>query len=283
MPKPNVSIIMPTCKKLDYFKTALNSVLNQAYNDYEIIVTDDSPNEVIKNYVLSLNNHKIKYFHNNSPLYQSANHTAGMKQAQGKYIKILHDDDYFLTNDALAKMVLLLDNNPDCDFAHVNNIQINLVTNKILRKRHAQKYVDEARKEPLSLLVKNGIGAPSVTIFRNYNDTFFDSNLKKFIDTDFYISYLLKHPKIAFSKEYLVAIGECSEQDTHKVANDKNILIFEYVYLFKKYEKYLLVSSLRESVEKYISKEINKLKVDSKEIQTILNGQKIQDLMRVNI
>lgn len=267
MKKPKVSIVMPTYKKLGYLKIARNSVLNQTYTDYEIIITDDSQNDVIKDYISRLNNEKIRYFNNRPALRQAANHTAGMKQARGEFIKILHDDDYFLTNDALYKMVRLLEDNPDCDFAHVNNIQVDLLTGRVIRKRRAQKYVGLARKEPLSIFKRNAIGAPSVTIFRNYNDTFFDEKMRLYIDTDFYINYLLKHPKIAFSKEHLIAIGENPEQDTHKVAEDKDIFVFESIYIYKKYEGAILKSEIKKDFEKYINDRMKELKVTKEEIQ----------------
>lgn len=281
MQKPKVSIVMPTFKKLDYLKVALNSVFNQTYNDYEIIITDDSPDEVIKDYVMSLGSDKIRYFNNKPPLFQAANHTNGMKQSKGEFIKILHDDDYFLTNDALEKMVKLLEDNPECDFAYVNNIQMDLLTNKIIKKRHAEKYVDSARKDPLNLLYGNGIGAPSVTIFRNYNDVFFEGHFKCAIDTDFYITYLLKHPKIAFSKEYLIAIGENPEQDTHKVAGDKTIIIPELVYIYKKNEEFIKVSKSRKAIEKSINARIASFNIKKDELDLLLKSTEHPEFIKV--
>src|SRR5574344_763465 len=279
MQRPKVSIIMPTYKKLNYFKTALTTLFRSTYRNYEIIITDDSPDDTILNYVKTLKRPNIQYFNNRPPLFQAANHTAGMKHACGEFIKILHDDDYFLKPDALEKMVKLLEDNPDCDFGYANNIQVDLISNKIIRKRHSEKYVEYARKDPLNLALRNSIGAPSVTIFRNYNDIFFDGNLKIEIDTDFYISYLSKHPKIAFCKEYLIAIGENPEQDTHKVANDKDLIVRELTYLYKKHEKLISKSKLKNNIEKHIKKEFRKLNISKEDIKRILNDVKKAEMV----
>lgn len=268
---PKVSIVMPTYKNLNYLKRAIKSVLMQSYKDYEIIITDDSQNNVIKNYIRTLNNPRIRYFNNKPQLYQAANHTSGLQKATGKYIKILHDDDYFITNNALEKMVLMLDNNSKYDFVYSNNIQVDLVKNKVLKKRHAQKYLKYAVEDPLYLLIRNTIGAPSVILLRNYQDTFFDSKMKKFVDTDFYINYLLKHPNIGFIKDYLIAIGENPEQDTHKVINDKDLVIRELVYLYQKYEMYINKSKNKKDIETYIKKMIKSYEVNEAELIKILS------------
>src|SRR5574344_2367873 len=78
---PKVSIVMPTYKNLNYLKRAIKSVLMQSYKDYEIIITDDSQNNVIKNYIRTLNNPRIRYFNNKPQLYQAANHTSGLQKA----------------------------------------------------------------------------------------------------------------------------------------------------------------------------------------------------------
>ena len=89
-----VSVIIPTYNCAQYITEAVESVLNQTYKDFEIIVVDDgstdNTKEVIKPYL-----NKIKYIYqqNSGP---SAARNRGIKEAKGEYIAFLDADDIWL-------------------------------------------------------------------------------------------------------------------------------------------------------------------------------------------
>ena len=89
-----ISIIIPTYNYAQYICEAIESVLNQTYKDFEIIVVDDgstdNTKEVIKPYL-----NKIKYIYqqNSGP---SAARNRGIKEAKGEYIAFLDADDIWL-------------------------------------------------------------------------------------------------------------------------------------------------------------------------------------------
>ena len=89
-----ISIIIPTYNSAQYICEAIESVLNQTYKDFEIIVVDDgstdNTKEVIKPYL-----NKIKYIYqqNSGP---SAARNRGIKEAKGEYIAFLDADDIWL-------------------------------------------------------------------------------------------------------------------------------------------------------------------------------------------
>ena len=97
-----VSVIIPTYKrKLDYVSNALQSVLNQTYNNIEIIVVDDSPNDFpyrdeIKNYIEKLNDDRVIYIRNEKNLGGSLSRNVGINASRGEYITFLDDDDEYM-------------------------------------------------------------------------------------------------------------------------------------------------------------------------------------------
>ena len=91
---PKVSIIIPVYNCELYITQAIESVLNQTYTDYEIIVIDDgstdNTHQVLQPYMK-----KIRYFsQENKGL--SATRNQGIKMAKGKLISLLDADDLFL-------------------------------------------------------------------------------------------------------------------------------------------------------------------------------------------
>jgi len=89
-----ISIIIPTYNSAQYICEAIESVLNQTYKDFEIIVVDDgstdNTKEVIKPY---LNKMKYIYQQNSGP---SAARNRGIQEAKGEYIAFLDADDIWL-------------------------------------------------------------------------------------------------------------------------------------------------------------------------------------------
>jgi glycosyltransferase involved in cell wall biosynthesis len=232
---PKVSICIPTYKQVEFLRKTLKSLLEQSFEDYEIIISDDSSDDAVKKLLDTFNfNGKLRYFRNSPALGSPVNWNFSLSQATGEYIKILHHDDFFTTAQSLDKFVKLLDNNPDAAFAF-SGTEIELLALKI-KKNH---YCSESQfrkmiKNPDCLFFSNYIGAPSAVIFRNTRKLLFDTKLKWLVDVDWYIQWTM-HSKIVYTKEALICTVHGGEgQITQSVISDKNIQIKEHVYLFQK-------------------------------------------------
>lgn len=237
-----VSIIIPSYNNFESFKRVLNSVLLQNFQDWEVIITDDSDNNDIEIFLDKLDMPKIKYFKNETRLGSPENWNEGIRKAGGEYIKILHHDDWLADANSLEKFVKLLDENPKCDFAYAKSINIDTDTGE-MKCRKAQRYVNRLHKDPFELFLSNRIGAPSVVIFRNgkhlNKNLLFDSNLKWVVDIDFYLQCLLQNNNIAFLNEVLINIGISKTQITNTCQNDDGIRLYEQLYLYNKYKSHL--------------------------------------------
>ena len=121
-----VSVIIPTYKrKLDYVSNALQSVLNQTYDNIEIIVVDDSPNDFpyrdeIKNYIEKLNDDRVIYIRNEKNLGGSLSRNVGINASRGEYITFLDDDDEYMPGKVEKQLKFMLSN--DCDLSFSNMI-----------------------------------------------------------------------------------------------------------------------------------------------------------------
>jgi len=105
---PKVSVIIPTYRPTSYILEAIESILNQSFKDFEIIVVYDGVPEESKNILSAyLNNKQIRYV---SQSRQGPNpaRNKGISIAQGEYLCFLDDDDVFLPN-CLFKKVDFLD------------------------------------------------------------------------------------------------------------------------------------------------------------------------------
>jgi glycosyltransferase involved in cell wall biosynthesis len=233
---PKVSICIPTYKQTQHLKKALDSVITQDFRDYEIIISDDTQDDSVKNLLQSYQfNNAMYYFQNIPALGSPENWNFAISKANSEYIKILHHDDYFTSKNSLGKFVALLDNNPQADFAFSGSEVEMLEQNKIIKSHCSKQAFQLISQKPSELLITNHIGAPSSTIVRKANVIEFDKNMKWLVDVDWYIQLLNINNKIVSTNEYLVCfLLGAQGQVTQSVINDKVIQIREHVYLFIK-------------------------------------------------
>ena len=113
MSNPKVSIVMLTYDRRLFIRRAVQSVLEQKFFDWELIVVDDGTGDeaesVVRNYFE--NDPRLKYFHRLQRTGIAGASNFALAKAQGEYIAILDDDDYWAASDKLEKQVEFLDKN----------------------------------------------------------------------------------------------------------------------------------------------------------------------------
>lgn len=228
--KPLVSICIPAYQQTHYLKMCIDSVLKQTYENVEVIITDDSKDDSVRKLIESYNNSQLQYFHNTPSLGNPLNWNSAMERAKGKYIKIMHHDDYFLKEDSLTKMVSAAEKaKADFVFCNTEVWHQNNDTRRIAKPNSAQ--LKRLEKDINFLFFKNVIGAPSATLFLN-NKTYFDSKFKWLVDVEFYIRFL-KAAKFAYIKEALICtVHEAPGQVTQAVKGTRNVELKENILLF---------------------------------------------------
>lgn len=90
-----VSVIIPAFNAEKFIKDAIESVVSQTFQNFEILVIDDGSTDLTKEIVLSIEDSRIKYIYKNNGGASSARNK-GIENATGKYIAFLDYDDLWM-------------------------------------------------------------------------------------------------------------------------------------------------------------------------------------------
>ena len=93
--KPFFSIVVPTYNRAGFICKAIDSVLNQTFNKFELIIVDDGSTDNTSEIVNKYSDPRIKYFYQENKE-RSAARNEGIRRSTGEYITFLDSDDYYL-------------------------------------------------------------------------------------------------------------------------------------------------------------------------------------------
>lgn len=115
--KDKVSIIIPTYNRANILKKALDSVLQQSYQNIEVIVIDDGSTDAtstfIENYINANDLYKILRYYKQVNRGPSAARNYGLEKSTGKYIIFFDSDDYMLPDRVHIQIKAILENKAD--------------------------------------------------------------------------------------------------------------------------------------------------------------------------
>src|SRR5574341_2458315 len=102
------SVLLPTHNRLSLLKYAVESVLRQEYDDWELVISDNESEDDVEIYVKSLNDDRIKYFKTDRYLSVTENWNLALEKSSGDFVIMLGDDDalmpgYFTTISKLIE------------------------------------------------------------------------------------------------------------------------------------------------------------------------------------
>lgn len=121
---PKVSVCIPTYNRANFLAYSVNSVLNQTYRDFELIICDDASTDNTAELVNQWNDSRIHYIRHPNNIRRSRNMRSGFDAAKGEYF-IKFDDDDAITPEFLEKTVAVLESHPTVDFVCTNHWIIN--------------------------------------------------------------------------------------------------------------------------------------------------------------
>jgi len=132
-----VSIIMPYYKKKKYIELAVNSVIQQTYKNFELIIVYDDENKEDLNLLKKIikKDKRIKLYINKKNLGAGRSRNKGIKLSKGSLIAFLDSDDLW-TRNKLKRQILFMKKNL-IDISHTSYHIINS-NNKIIGSRRAK-------------------------------------------------------------------------------------------------------------------------------------------------
>ncbi len=206
-----VTIIIPTYKRANCIDRAIQSILNQTYKDFEIIVVDD--NDPDTEYRKDLEKKMQKYEEDQRVIYiqheknknGAAARNTGIKIAKGEYITFLDDDDYFLSK-RLEVLINALENNKEYDCAYSNNL---ITKNKKIIGHNLATKSGQMKKE--LLLGTFSFGSGSNMFFRAsaiHNLNGFDESFLRHQDIETMIRFFNIGKLLAVDEYLLVKVQD---------------------------------------------------------------------------
>lgn len=160
-----VSVIMPTYNSSKYVKYSVLSVLNQTYNNIELIIIDDNSNDDTVKIIREMNSNLIRLLINDKNYGAGFSRNRGLRVARGSYIAFLDSDDIWKKNKIIKQLQIMKDSNVPFSYTAISMIDEN---GNIIKKK---------RSIPIEcnyyLLLRNTvIATSSVLIDRNYYGDF---------------------------------------------------------------------------------------------------------------
>jgi len=228
----NISICIPAYKRPENIDRLLSSIQRQTFKDYEIVITDDSGDNSLNDVLEKYQALPINYFRNEKPLGTPANWNHGISLAKGEWIKIMHDDDWFVDDDCLGF------------FAEATSLNKKFIVSRYFNvfesgKKEMPSFPQRARsnilKEPMLLLARNVVGPPSVTLIHHTIKERYDTFMKWRVDIDYYIRLLLQEKEFYLIDKPLVNVGISETQVTNSCIDKPEVELPEGLLLLHKY------------------------------------------------
>lgn len=91
-----VSIIMPSWNTDKFIAETIQSVIDQTYTNWELIIVDDCSSDNTNQIVASFEDERIKYLHNEKNLGAALTRNKALREAKGEWIAFLDSDDLWM-------------------------------------------------------------------------------------------------------------------------------------------------------------------------------------------
>lgn len=270
---PKVSVIIPTYNRLPMVKEAVESVLAQDFEDFELIVVDDGSTdgtaEAIREYGGRVR--LIEHPHNRGV---SAARNTGILHSRGKYIAFLDSDDLWVKGK-LKIQVNFLDENPQYPLCYTDEIWIRKGKRVNPMKKHS-KYSGWIFEKCLPLCIISPSSAMMrKTLFQKVG--LFDEALPVCEDYDFWLRVSVRFPIFFINKKLIIKRGGHPDQLSQRSwGNDR----YRVIALEKLLSEFPLKEQEREMVLGEMKKKCQILSKGFLKRGNELEGRFYQEVMR---
>jgi len=231
--KPFFSIAIPTYemhgKGVEFLEISFEKIYQQTFKNFEVVISDHSKDDEIKKlcnkWCKKIN---VKYNRNENGLGKSSsNINNAIKLCNGKWIKILFQDDFLFNNESLETYRKFIIENKKTKW-FVSGCQ------------HTNDGVSFYRKflpswnDKIHLGV-NSLSSPSVLCIKNNSSILFDEHLIWMMDIDFYKKFHIKYGSACYIQEVLVVNRTWGDSVTNTISKERKEQ--EQRIMIERYEK----------------------------------------------
>ncbi len=226
-----VTIVIPTYNRANVLPRAVNSVLAQTFQDFEIIIVDDCSKDNTVDVVRGFSDPRIKFIQHEQNKGGNATRNTGIKAAIGEFIAFLDSDDEWLPKKLEKQLPLF--RNANVGLVYCGQKCFNEHTGQIfdfLHHKRGNVFYD--------MLTGNEVGSLSAVIVRSEcirKIDGMDEQLKSCQDWDLYIR-LSKICQFDFVNECLINYY-LGKKDPNRISNNRLSIISGHEAVQKKFEK----------------------------------------------
>ncbi len=263
MCQPLISIIIPVYKVEKYLPRCIESVLNQTYKNFELILVDDgSPDnsgKICDEYALKDN--RIKVIHKENGGVSSARN-AGVDVVTGKYINFVDSDDWVPNNSLKSLYDAIIESNADLSIGGYENRGKRI---KIIKYESEEiDFTSISDKQIIDVVNRTCMYGPCCKLYKSEliknNRVFFNQNIKLGEDTLFVRNYLMYINKIQICNDLVyyyntLNIGSATRKYYSELSNWSLILLKEYQKLLNahiKDDKFKLKALSEYALKRYV-------------------------------
>ncbi|MUG91291.1 glycosyltransferase [Scytonema sp. UIC 10036] len=218
---PKISVCIPTFNRMNLLPYAIESVLKQTYQDFELIVCDDGSQDNTPNVMSQYTDSRIQYIRHSQNIGKSNNMQSGFNAATGEYF-IKFDDDDRLTPEFLSRTVAILDRDYSIDFVgtdhwiiDINNLRDETGTQENSRRWGRTNLPEGVVDNLLEVVFVNQSFQIGATLFRRallQELGFVQLHVQNCEDSDLFVRLALAGKKGYYLPELLMEYRIHSEQ-----------------------------------------------------------------------
>ena len=218
----NIDVIIPTFNRAATLTRAIDSVLEQSYQNFSLIIVDDGSTDETQNLLQQYKtNSHIKYLSKKNAGVSSARNF-GVQHSTSAWICFLDSDDQWLPQK-LEKQIEYITKHPDCVFLHSEEIWIRNNVRVNPKNKHSKKSEDLFKRSLEFCLISPSTVMMKRELFNLYGP--FNEELVVCEDYDLWLKILARHEagfQVGFIEEALIKKygGHADQLSTQYVAMD---------------------------------------------------------------
>lgn len=236
---PRFSVVIPTYNRADALRQTVQSVLDQTFSDFEIIIVDDGSTDLTRMTVEKFADSRIRYFWIKNSGGPATPRNLGICEAKGEWVAFLDSDDLWCPSK-LAEIVRSIDHDPDVD-AIGNNEEV----------KHSDGRVEILRYGPVTpdfyrtlLIEGNRCSTSAMTVRRSFIEEHgirFDSSPEYVIveDYDFWMRLAQHGARFRFIDqvlgEYMIG-NEGISRNFEKARRNWMSLLKKHVFFVQQFD-----------------------------------------------
>jgi hypothetical protein len=230
-----ISICIPTYSSNEnsvvYLNELFNTIRNQTLQDFDVVISDHSVGNEIYEFVQDLTGEfDIQYIKNSVKIgSSSANTNVAIKNAKSEIVKIMYQDDLFVSDNYLESVVT--------EFKKSDKKWLVSACNHTDGNSY---YMDFYPKWNENILTNNTLSSPSTISVLKSHLEYFDENIKMLMDTDFYYRMFYNYGEPIYLNDVKISNREHDQRISHLMQltpDYQNKLKEEINYVYKKNQK----------------------------------------------